>query len=507
MTMRHISRRLFTTTLAASLLLVTAASGVSASDGWSNIIESGDEVRDLAYPLAGGEGFYVDTWLFPRGSRRHIGVDIMAPKLTPVLAVNDGCVTYLDYGGPGGGNMLTLTDDDGWQYRYIHLNNDSPDTDDGANPYEWAFVGGLEEDDCVSRGDHISYVGDSGNAEYSGAHLHFEVRRADGNWINPFHSVEAAREALADEPDIDDTTPAPVPPANEDDQGTGEETTCEPQERTAPEATPDAATAEGYWLLDDQGRVHAVGVDHLGDLSDIEDAAAPSSMTPTPTGLGYWIVDADGVVHPFGDAEGFGDMSGWDLNGPVRRIVPTPLGHGYWLVADDGGVFTFGEAEYHGSTGAMSLRRPVISMSSTSAGDGYWLIASDGGVFTFGEAEYHGSTGAMDLDAPVIDMAVESTGSGYWLYAADGGVFSFGVDFHGSIPGLGRCDVAPATAMRPTPTGLGYWIATTDGEVISFGDAAIFEGSIELDEGANIIDLAMAIVPVAPEAEPDASTD
>ena len=30
--------------------------------------------------------------------------------------------------------MLILTGTDGWKYWYIHINNDTPGTDDGANP-------------------------------------------------------------------------------------------------------------------------------------------------------------------------------------------------------------------------------------------------------------------------------------------------------------------------------------------------------------------------------------
>ena len=32
------------------------------------------------------------------------------------------------------GNMLILTGNDGWKYWYIHINNDTPGTDDGKNP-------------------------------------------------------------------------------------------------------------------------------------------------------------------------------------------------------------------------------------------------------------------------------------------------------------------------------------------------------------------------------------
>jgi hypothetical protein len=455
--------------------LVVGAVGATASDGWSNVDESSTEVRDIAYPLADNAGSFVDTWLYPRGSRRHLGTDLMADKLVPVLAVNDGCITYLDYGGPGGGNMLTLTDADGWEYRYIHLNNDSPGTDDGANAYEWAFVDGLEEGDCVVRGQHISYNGDSGNAENTGAHLHFEIRRPDGIWINPFPSVDAAR---ANQNLVE---PTPV--------GAPRDPECQ-AERTAPVGTPSDNSASGYWALDDLGVVHAIGAPHFGDLSTVAGAAAPVSMTATRSGAGYWIVDADGVVHSFGDATNFGDTSGTALNGPVRRIVASPGGSGYWLVGDDGGVFAFGTAGFHGSTGAMTLKAPVISMSPTASGDGYWLVAGDGGVFTFGAARFWGSTGNLTLAAPVIDMAVEPDGSGYWLYASDGGVFSFGAPFYGSAPGLGRCDLSAAVALRPTVTGQGYWIATVNGEILPFGDAKHFGDADSTDRG-DIIDMAV----------------
>lgn len=468
--------------------LVAGAVGAAGSDGWTNVDENSTEVRDIAYPLADDEGFYSDTWLYPRGSRRHLGTDLMADKLVPILAANSGCITYLSYGGPGGSNMLTLTDDDGWQYRYIHINNDSPGTDDGANPYEWAFANGLQEGDCVQRGAHISFVGDSGNAEWTLPHLHFEIRRPDGNWINPFHSVEAARAADRANP------PAPV------------SVECVPGDRTAPVGTPDDASARGYWLIDEAGVVYPVNAPHLGDLRDIPDAAAPASMTSTTSGDGYWIVDVEGTVHSFGDAPDLGDMTGIELNGAVRRIEPAPTGDGYWLVGADGGVFTFGEAEFHGSTGAMELAQPVISMTSTVTGDGYWLVASDGGVFTFGEAEFVGSTGAMQLDAPVIDMAVAPAGTGYWLYADDGGVFSFGVDFHGSLPGLGRCDLAPAVALRATDTGAGYWIATENGEVHPFGDAVHF-GDVDDEERGPIIDMAVHHhAPVSEDVDTESDT-
>ena len=59
----------------------------------------------------------------------------MGAKLMPLVAATDGTITCLRTDASGtAGNMLELTDDDGWSYWYIHINNDTPGTDDGLNP-------------------------------------------------------------------------------------------------------------------------------------------------------------------------------------------------------------------------------------------------------------------------------------------------------------------------------------------------------------------------------------
>jgi len=485
---RGAARRAFALCLTIALI-VTIAPAVQASDGWSDVDETYSDIRDTVFPVAGANT-YVDTWLYPRGGgRRHVGVDLMTDKLTPLVAANSGCITYLDYGGPSSGNMLTLTDDDGWEYRYIHINNDSPGTDDGANPYEWAFFDGLEEGDCVERGQQIAYAGDSGNAEWAGSQLHYEIIRPDGIWINPFPQIAAAESVTPVEPTVPSEPTAPsAPSAPEKMPIPG---VCLSEERSAPIGTPSDDSARGYWLLDSDGTVYAYDAPHFGDFTTEHVHATPVSMTATASGDGYWILDTAGKVYAFGDAEFFGDMTNIELKGPVRRLEPEPAGKGYWLVADDGGVFAFGEAKFLGSTGAMELESPIISMTANAQGDGYWLVGGDGGVFAFGAAAFRGSTGALALDSPIIDMAVSPDGRGYWLYAGDGGVFSFGVEFYGSAPGLGRCSLAPSVALRVSDTGSGYWIATEDGEVLQFGDAAHRGDSPELDSGATIVDMAI----------------
>lgn len=152
---------------------------------------AGAEVRAMAFPVEGGARFANDFGASRSGGRSHKGNDLMAPKLAKVIAVQDGTITRVKTGGRSG-NYLVLTDDQGWQYWYLHLNNDNPGTDDGRNPARWILAPGLGQGSRVRAGQHIAYNGDSGNAEGSGAHVHFEMHRPGGGVVNPFDSLAAA---------------------------------------------------------------------------------------------------------------------------------------------------------------------------------------------------------------------------------------------------------------------------------------------------------------------------
>jgi len=256
-----------------------------------------------------------------------------------------------------------------------------------------------------------------------------------------------------------------------------------------PPSTPTSGVASGYWILDDSGRVHAVGAaPELGDLGgrgiDVVALAAH------PGGKGYWIVDAQGKVYAFGEARNAGDLAGVALQGPIKTIMASPDGNGYWLIGADGGVFAFG-TPYLGSMGGVPLRSAVVSGAASVNGFGYWLVGGDGGVFAFG-APFFGSTGAMTLAAPVISLSPHPTGNGYWLYAGDGGVFSFGVPFFGSMPGLGLCTSLTAVELTASPLGGGYWILTREGFVYGFGDAPELGDVAKKLAGRAAIDMAIA---------------
>jgi len=185
--------------IAVSVALICAASACAAAPSTRAAAPSAPvepPLREMVFPLASAVKFS-DTFGAARsGGRAHEGQDLMAPKGTVAVAAASGTVTYLRHSSDGlSGNMLRITDADGWQYVYIHINNDHPGTDDGANVYEQAFVDGIRSGQQVVAGEPVAYVGDSGNAETTGSHLHFELHRPDGSAANAYSSLRAARVA------------------------------------------------------------------------------------------------------------------------------------------------------------------------------------------------------------------------------------------------------------------------------------------------------------------------
>lgn len=144
----------------------------------------------MEFPLASEarvvSGFGADR---DGGSRRHKGTDILAPRLTPVLAVADGVVISIHSTPPDDCCWMMLAHTDGWRSLYVHLNNDSYLTDDGLGH---GVIPGLEKGSEVKAGQVIGWVGDSGNAESTVPHLHFELRHPDGYSVDATPSLNAA---------------------------------------------------------------------------------------------------------------------------------------------------------------------------------------------------------------------------------------------------------------------------------------------------------------------------
>lgn len=160
------------TTLAAAVLL---AAPVSAHE----------PAIEIGFPQDPALTEFDSTYGASRpGGRSHQGNDLMAPQMTPVYAVLDGVITTMKF-GPLSGYMIIIEHRDGWESYYMHLNDDTPGSDDGDAVEFQTYASGLEVGDLVLEGDLIGYVGDSGNAEGSSPHNHFELHHG-GHSVNPY---------------------------------------------------------------------------------------------------------------------------------------------------------------------------------------------------------------------------------------------------------------------------------------------------------------------------------
>ena len=204
--------------------------------GLMPIPSQAQSIYEMIYPLV-PDFPYSDNFGDPRsGGRTHAGIDIPAPKMTPVVAVANGTIGWMHDEQGGNCCALELQHDDGWESWYIHLNNDTPGTDDGQG---WGFAEGIHQGAQVYAGQLIGWVGDSGNAEATIPHLHFELHDPDGTVLNPFEHLNAATR-------LD----APIA---------------------------DGSFAGAFW--DDDGSVHEENIDRLADLG-VTGGCAPYQFCP-----------------------------------------------------------------------------------------------------------------------------------------------------------------------------------------------------------------------------------
>ncbi|MFH0952664.1 MAG: VCBS repeat domain-containing M23 family metallopeptidase [Patescibacteria group bacterium] len=149
-------------------------------------------VRDIIFPVVGAVSHSNDFSAPRSGGRIHKGNDIFAERMRPLIAAVDGFVCWIAFPQPSYGYGLEIEDEDGWIYRYLHLNNDTPGTDDGLGAGPTAYAYSIDEGMPVVKGQLLGFVGDSGNAESTPAHLHFEIRTPDDVAVDPFDSLLTA---------------------------------------------------------------------------------------------------------------------------------------------------------------------------------------------------------------------------------------------------------------------------------------------------------------------------
>lgn len=175
--------------LGFAFIFVSVFPGNMVMAGSENI-----EIRDIHFPVE-GTVTYDDNYGEPRWEHAHEGIDIRGEKMQKLLAAVDGYVSYLVDPEASWGYAIVVRDAEGYTYHYLHVNNDTPGTDDGKGGFFNAYASGMYEGARVVRGQHIAWMGDSGNAEVAGAHLHFEIRK-DGTPINPYPSLVRAQSPL-----------------------------------------------------------------------------------------------------------------------------------------------------------------------------------------------------------------------------------------------------------------------------------------------------------------------
>lgn len=127
-----------------------------------------------ACPVAGAVSFS-DSWGAPRsGGRGHQGVDMIAARNTPLVAIYSGTIRRITNGGLSG-LAIWLRADNGDQYFYAHLES----------------YGDISAGQGVAEGQVIGYNGSSGNAPEFLPHLHFEYHPGGGSAVNPYPLVRS----------------------------------------------------------------------------------------------------------------------------------------------------------------------------------------------------------------------------------------------------------------------------------------------------------------------------
>ena len=125
----------------------------------------------MTFPVDGPRAFSNDYGA-PRHQGSHQGIDILAARGTPVVAVADGVIDGLSRADTGlGGIRVWLRDAAGTRYYFAHLRSIAPGIAVGVR---------------VAAGRRIGSVGRTGDARGGVFHLHFEMHPGGGKAVNPY---------------------------------------------------------------------------------------------------------------------------------------------------------------------------------------------------------------------------------------------------------------------------------------------------------------------------------
>jgi hypothetical protein len=154
-------------------------------------------VPRLIFPVLGEVKFTDDFGdLRPQGP--HEGNDLMAAKQSIAVAAEPGKIKFWTTSSAAG-CMLYLYGKSGTTYLYIHLNNDlttKGNDNRGKCVAGVAYAKGLKDGAHVVAGQPVGYVGNSGDAESTDPHLHFEVHPNDGDPTDPYAYLKRAERLI-----------------------------------------------------------------------------------------------------------------------------------------------------------------------------------------------------------------------------------------------------------------------------------------------------------------------
>lgn len=169
MTLRRFIARLFALAL---LALAASCAAPIVRDQWRYLqLLRQAAPAALPVPVEGvSRARLHDSWGDPRsGGRTHEGIDIFAPRGTPVRSTTEGLVHFKGERGLGG-RVVSIVGPGGYRHYYAHLDDWGPQA----------------EGDWVLPGDVVGYVGSTGNAAGGPPHLHYGIYEPWGGAINPY---------------------------------------------------------------------------------------------------------------------------------------------------------------------------------------------------------------------------------------------------------------------------------------------------------------------------------
>ncbi len=161
------------------VILIGTAKRTAYASG--NQEQTASRVSSVSYngPIKQGTGSFINplaTYKLGskygmRNGRMHLGVDLLAPAGTDILAADSGTVVFTGYRNSYG-LLVIIEHGNGFATYYSHCSSVS-----------------VNAGDDVVKGQKIADVGRTGNA--TGTHVHFEVR-ANGICVNPANYISIA---------------------------------------------------------------------------------------------------------------------------------------------------------------------------------------------------------------------------------------------------------------------------------------------------------------------------